>query len=427
MRRLFSACLFVGIPLSAAIAGNWPQWRGPANDGRSAEKGIPTEWGPDKNIIWRLKLSGVGSSTPAIWGDRLFFTVQEGSDAFLLCVSTEGKEKWRRKMGSGEVFTRGDEGGNLATPSPSTDGKHVWAFDGSGLLVCYDLDGNLVWGYDTEEKYGAFSNRKYIQFGAHWTPVLHKGTLYVCLQHRAAQLVIALDAATGKELWKIDRASDAPKGVESPDVYASPFLWESGDRALLIVHGNDYCTAHKLEDGSEVWRVGELNPKANYNRTWRAVSSPLVTPDLVVVPSCKNLPTAAIHPANAKGLILPGNPAEAWRYKSTPDVPSPLLVGDVVYLMGATGTLYALDAATGKELYPPQRITNERHRANPLFVDGKVILVGRDGTMPVVKAGTTFEELAKNKLPDHFTASPATAGGRLYLRGWDYLWAIGSK
>lgn len=412
---------------SVASAGPWPQWRGPKNDGVSPETGIPAEWGPDKNVVRKIPLPGVGSSTPAIWGDNIFLTAQEGKDALLLCLGTDGKEKWRRKMGSGEVYTRGDEGGNLATPSPTTDGKHVWAFDGSGMLVCYDVDGNLVWGYDTEEKYGKFAHRQYIQFGAHWTPVLHKGRLYVCLQHRAAQLAIALDAATGKELWKVNRASDAPKGVESPDVYSSPFVWEKGDRALLIVHGNDYCTAHSLEDGSEVWRVTELNPKANYNRTWRAVSSPLVTPDLIVVPSCKSHPTAAVKPAEAKGAIAPGHPAEAWRYKATPDVPSPLLVGDVVYLMGATGQLYALDARTGKEVYPPQRLTNERHRANPLSVDGKVIMVGREGTMVVLKPGTTFEELAKNTLPDTFTASPAAADGKLYLRGWKFLWVIGQK
>jgi outer membrane protein assembly factor BamB len=239
-------------------------------------------------------------------------------------------------------------------------------------------------------------------------------------------VVIALDAATGQEIWKVTRASDSPRGVESPDVYASPFMWEKGDKALLIVHGNDYCTAHDLTDGHEVWRVTELNPKAKYNRTWRAVASPLVTPDLIVVPSCKHIVTVGIKPAEAKGEIGPGNPAEAWRLKETPDVASPIMVDDLVYLMGETGTLYCVEAANGTKVYD-QKITNMRHRANPVYADGKIYLAGREGVVVVVKPGREFKKLAEDKLPDTLYGSPAVSGGRIYFRGYDSLWAIGTK
>ncbi len=420
MTRLLTAGLIAALA-SPALADNWPQWRGPKNDGHSAEKGIPAEFGDGKNVVWKAPMPGVGSSTPCVWGDHIFLTAQEGPNCFLLCYGTDGKERWRRPMGTGKVFTRADEGGNLATPSPTTDGKHVFAFDGSGFLGCFDPDGKEVWKADIQ-KYGKFA----IQFGVHWTPVLYKGRLYLQVLHRNAQIVLALDAATGKEIWKVERASDSPPRVESPDVYASAFVWEKGDQALLIAHGNDYCTAHKLDTGEEVGRVTELNPKARYNRTWRAVASPLVTPDLIVVPSCKHIVTVGINPVGARGIIAPGNPNELWRIKDTPDVPSPLLVDGVVYLMGETGTLHAVDAKTGKTLYS-ERVTNQRHRPSPVFVDGKIILVSRDGTVPVVKPGREFELIAKNKVPDTFTASPALADGRLYLRGWNYLWAIGTK
>ncbi|OWK39660.1 PQQ-binding-like beta-propeller repeat protein [Fimbriiglobus ruber] len=421
-RRYLLTTLLAIAAAAPAAAENWPQWRGPKNDGHSTEKGLPATWGPNNNVVWKAKLPGPGASTPCIWGDRIFITAEEGADLVVVCIGTDGAEKWKRKLGSGSMKARGDEG-NAASASCSTDGKLVYAFMGDGHLGCFDFNGNVVWTLDAQATYGKFT----IQFGGHWTPVLYKDRLYLCLMHRKTQMIVALDKATGAEVWKADRKSDG-KG-EALDVYASPFIWENeaGTKALLIYHGNDYCTAHDLENGAEVWRVAELNPKAKYNMAWRAVSSPLVTPNLIVVPSCKNGVTVAIDPNKAKGTILPGNPAELWRLeKGTPDVPSPLLVDGVVYIERETSTIAAYDAKNGKPLYS-ETVTSERHRANPVYADGKIFLVGREGTMPVVKAGTTFELLAKNKLPDIFSSSPAVSGGRIYFRGWNYLWAIGTK
>jgi outer membrane protein assembly factor BamB len=400
-----------------AFADNWPQWRGPQNDGSSAEKGLPTEWGPDKNVLWKLPLKGRGASTPCIWGDRMYFTTVEGNDLVLSCVGTDGVEKWKKAMApiSGGKSGRGDEG-NEASASCSTDGKHVWAFGGNGKLLCCTMDGKKVWEKDIQE-YGRFG----IQFGIHWTPVLYHGKLYMQVMHRNAQILVAFNAETGSELWKVSRPGYS-KG-ESPDVYASAFIWEGKGGPLLIAHGNDYCTAHKLEDGAEVWRVQGLNPTGN--GAWRFVSSPLVTPDLIVVPSCKNGPTVGLNPVGAKGKIDADNPAELWRVNFTPDVVSPLRVGDVVYLM-SDGPLTALEAKTGKQIYREQ-LTKGLHRAHMVSADGKIYVLARDGAMDVVEAGKTFKLLATNKLPDTFYSSPAVADGRIYLRGWNYLWAIGKK
>jgi len=408
--------------LPTAARADWPQWRGPANDGISPEKiALPTEWGPDKNIVWKAKMPGPGSSTPCVSGDKIFLTAQAAGDIVLVCYGTDGTEQWKRKLGPGAGRFRNDEG-NSASASCSTDGKLVFAFAGNGTLAAHDFAGKEVWSVDCQQKYGQFN----IQFGAHWTPVLYQGRLYVQLFHRGTQQLVALDATTGTEVWAVKRTSDSKPGTESPDVYASPVIWVKGDKALLLAHGNDYCTAHRLTDGGEVWRVGELNPKATYNSHWRAVSSPLATPDLVVVPSCKGGVTVGVDPA-ATGLILPGTAGEKWRMpRGTPDVPSPLLADGVLYLMGETGTLTAIEPATGGVL-ATLRVTTERHRANPVYADGKLILVGRDGTMPVVKPGKEPEVLAKNKLKDTFTASPAVTGGRIYLRGWEYLYAVGTK
>jgi outer membrane protein assembly factor BamB len=429
MTRLLLSATLALAAMNPASADHWPQWRGPKNDGHAPTAiGLPAQWSESENIVWKLKLPGAGSSTPCIWGDSIFLTAMDGSDVVLMCIGTDGQERWRKLMGSGSIRTMRDENGNLASASCSTDGKLVFAFVGSGKLAAFDFAGNEVWATDLTKKYGDFTSGRVIQFGGHWTPVLHDGRLYMTVMHRLGQHVIAFDAGTGKEVWVIDRPSDSPRGVESPDVYASPFVWQRGDQALLIVHGNDYCTAHKLEDGAEVWRVTELNPKGpRYNRAWRAVSSPLVTPDLIVVPSCKRGVTVGVDPATAKGEIAPGSLGEKWRIpRNTPDVSSPILVDDIVYLMGEGGTLYAHEAATGKQLYDVS-ITTMRHRASPVYADGKLYLTGRDGVVVVVKPGREFEELSKNTLPDTFTASPAVAGGRIYLRGFDTLWAIGTK
>lgn len=423
MLRLTAPVLLL-LLAAPAPAENWPQWRGPKNDGHSSETKLPSKWSETENVVWKCPLPGPGAGTPCVWGDKIFLTAVDGKDLVLVCVGTDGQEKWKKVMGSGNKAARQDEG-NWASASCSTDGERVYAFVGSGHLAAYDFDGNQKWVVDTAKEYGAFD----IQFGGHWTPVLHNGKLYVTLMHRKLQQVVCFDAKTGKEEWKADRPSDSPKGVESPDVYCSPFLWEKGDKAALIVHGNDYCTAHSLKDGKELWRVTELNPKKNYNKFWRAVSSPLVTPDLIVVPSCKHGVTVGIDPNTAKGEIAPGDTkaGELWRFKDTPDVPCPILVDGTIFIWAEEKNLYAHDAKTGKRT-GELTITSERHRASPVYADGKLIVVGRDGTMAVVKPSPEPELIGeKMKLPDTFTASPAVSGGRIYLRGWKHLWAIGTK
>lgn len=411
------------LSVTPAFAADWPQWRGQRNDGHSPDTDIPLEWGPDKNILWKCLLPGPGISTPCIWRDRIFLTALEGIDGLVFCIGTDGKERWRRKLGTGVFNNRSGEDITIASASPCTDGKLVYVFMGSGEVAAFDFDGNRVWLFNVVENSGPIRS----QFGGHWTPVLFKDRLYVCVLHRMVQKILAIDKTNGKLVWSIDRKSDSFPGSESPDVYSSPLIWENGDKSLLIVHGNDYCTAHRLNDGEEVWRVTELNPKANYNRAWRAISSPLVSRDIIVIPSCKNGVTVILDPRKASGSIAPEHPAVKWRLaKGAPDIPSPLLVEGVVYLLQVTGRLDAYDAETGASLFS-ERLASQRHRACPLFVDGKILLVGRDGSTSVVKAGREFELLATNKLPDTFSASPVAAGGRLYLRGTKVLWAIGTR
>jgi outer membrane protein assembly factor BamB len=173
-----------------------------------------------------------------------------------------------------------------------------------------------------------------------------------------------------------------------------------------------------------------LNPQRpgeNYHRTQRFVASPAVTPDLIVVPTAKKGPVVGVKP-DAQGLIDRDGPGELWRiHRNTPDVPSPLVHDGQVYLCGETGLLLCLDAKTGKECYPPQQLHRALYRASPVYGDGKVYLMARDCYATVIKAGPKFEVLAENQLPDDVSASLAISDGRIYIRGWKTLWAVGTK
>lgn len=404
-------------PSGPTHAENWPNWRGPNYDGISHESNLPTTWSENSNVVWKLEMPGMGGSTPAVWDKHIFLTSQDSDNLVIVCASTDGKLLWKRQLGTNRPI-RGDEG-NGASPSPSTDGKHVIVFVGSGQLACFDFDGNEVWKFNAQDRYGRFQT----QHGMHTTPLLYQDRLYMQLIHSGGAWVICLDPATGKEIWKVPRKSDGY--AENEHSYASPCLWHHGADAYLITHGNDYAIAHRLTDGSEIWRVGDLNPKENYRPDLRFVASPVATQDLIVVPTAKSGAVVGVRP-DASGLVTPNTTGEAWRMeRNSPDVPSPLVVNGLVYLCRETGVLMCLDAKTGKQLYS-QRTHTERHRASPVYGDGKVYLTARDGVVTVIKAGPTYNVLATNRLEDHFTASPAISNGRIYLRGFDSLYAIGT-
>jgi outer membrane protein assembly factor BamB len=202
-------------------------------------------------------------------------------------------------------------------------------------------------------------------------------------------------------------------------------LWHEGKEKCLVILGNDYATAHRLTDGSEIWRVGGFNPNAQgkYITSHRIISSPAAEGDILVIPTCRDLDIFAMKPG-ATGALKPANPAELWRKpKGAPDVPTPLVHDGIVYLCGEFGMLRCWDGTSGNEYYSKQ-LHKIRYRASPVLADGKVYLTSRDGYFTVVKEGRKLEQLAENHLPDEFTASPAISGGRIYLRGFEYLYAI---
>ena len=416
LRNTLSLLLTVFIFVGSLSADNWVQWRGPNNDGISQATNAPVQWSQTENVQWRLPLPGEAASTPIVWEDNIFLTSAEGDALVLMCISTEGEELWKRTIARGNRVVRRGEA-NFAAPSPVTNGEHVWAFFGTGDLVCYDFQGNEVWHTNLAKRYGRFN----LYFVMATTPLLDKDRLYVHLIHSGAWLVLALDKMTGEEIWKHKRDSDATEECEH--AYTSPILYRDAEREYLVVHGADYVTAHSLEDGSEIWRCGDLNPKQNYNYTLRFVASPVATEGLIVVPSAKNGPVVGIDPA-AQGDITNGR-WQRWKLRQgTPDVPSPVIHDGLVYLCRENGDLICLDAETGEQLYR-ERTHRHRHRASPVYANGYIYLTSRDGVITVVKAGRKFEIVASNSINETIAASPVITNQALYLRSYQALYAIG--
>lgn len=410
------AMLLLSLLAIPAAGENWPNWRGPRLDGTSLAEGLPTTWSATENVRWRLEMPGPGPSTPIVWDDKILLTTADGEDLLLMAVDRAGKELWRQKISTGN-YSKWNGETNAVSPSPSTDGKHVWVMTGTGVFSAFDLDGKKVWQTSLVEKYGELN----YFFGHASTPLLHGDRLYVLLLHTDAQLVLAFDKLTGQEVWRHERVTDATKeGLHS---YASPVLWEHGDQQQLIIHGGDHATGHSLADGKEIWRVGGFNPKENYNPMFRFVATPVVHQQYVIAPSAKNGPVVAVDISKAKGNVT-GGEAEVWRMdKGTPDVPSPLVHDGVVYLSRENGMLMARDLKSGEELYV-ERVHSRPHRGSPVYADGKVFLMGIDGTVSVVKAGRSYELLAQNKIDEHLAASLAIADGTIYLRTFKALYAI---
>ncbi len=429
MLLVLRRCALVAVVLAVSgtvRAGNWPGWRGPTGNGLSAEKNLPAEWSPTKNVAWKLALPGPAGATPVVWGDRIFLTsTSEAGELLLIAIDTGGKQVWQQVVAKGNKSARGDEG-NSASPSPVTDGQHVWTFMGDGTLACYTVAGKEVWKANMQERYGKFS----IQFGMSSTPVLDDGVLFLQLIHGEGNpktreaCVVALDGATGGQVWKADRPSDAEG--ENEHSYASAMLYKDGDKKLLLTHGADFLIAYDLKDGHEVWRCGGLNrrddPELRYDSTLRFVASPVAVPGLIVVPSAKGHPVLAVKP-DGKGDITDASNKHYWSWKRTPDVPTPVIVDDLVYLCMENGNLTVLEAKTGKEVYS-QATHRHRHRASPVYADGKLYLTARDGKVHVIQAGREFKILSVNDLGEDQSSSPAISNGTIYMRTFQHLWAI---
>jgi outer membrane protein assembly factor BamB len=421
---------------SLTAGENWPQWRGPALDGSSDSTNLPVSWSDTKNIRWKTALPSWSAATPVIWGDRIFVmsgssadeakqapTVRggssrgqrEGPEVLLICVSRkDGSILWQRKVDDSNAHYQKQ---NMASPSPVTDGKHVWALTGNGALTALDMEGNVVWRREIQEDYGGFG----LDFGYASSPLLVEHRVVVQVLHskddKNQSYLLAVDGDTGKNAWKVDRPTDALD--ESPDAYTTPTLMRQAGRIDLVVGGGDYLTGHDPGSGREIWRCGGLNPERNPR--YRAVCSPVPAGDMVFM-SVRNGPLVACK-GGGQGNVTATH--LAWSSPAAPDVPTPVSDGKHIYVLHDSGMLTCLDADTGNTRYLKERLPGGPYSASPLLADGRLYVTNEKAHTTVLAAGSEFKILGENQLDDgHVLSSIAVAGRELFLRASKCLYCI---
>jgi outer membrane protein assembly factor BamB len=422
---------------------NWPHWRGPLANGVAPDANPPVEWSETKNVKWKVAIPGRGTSTPIIWGDKVFIlsAVATGkkveaqpaatppADAnapgggrrgsfgrgekpteyqqfTVLCLDRKtGKTLWQ-KVAREEVPHEGhhqDHG--FASGSPVTDGKVLLAYFGSRGLYAYDLDGNLKW----EKDFGDMRTRN--GFGEGTSPALYKDTVIVNWDDETdGDFIVALDKNTGKELWKTPRSDDTG--------WATPFVVEHKGKAEVVVNATRMVRSYDVATGKELWSCS--------GQTANAIPTPVADADTVYVTS--GFRGAALYAIQlGRTGDLSGTDAVRWSYnKNTPYVPSPLLVDGLIYtIKGNNGQWSCFDAKTGKVHFEEARLEGAGGvYASPIATKDRTYVLDREGKCLVLKKGTELQVLATNKLDDKTDASIAAVGKELFIRGHNNLYCI---
>jgi outer membrane protein assembly factor BamB len=409
--------LLLALGSAPAYAENWPAWRGPSANGISRETNLPARWSKTENITWKLDLPEWSGSTAIIWGEHIFLNVAQGADLHLWAVDrTKGQPIWKRHLSGGNHQERKQ---NMSSPSPVTDGRHVWVMTGTGILKAFDFGGKEIWARDIQKDYGRFG----FNWGYASSPLLHEDALFVQVLHGMKtddpSYLLRIDKATGKTLWRVERPTKAIR--ESPDSYTTPALLRYGSTTEIVLTGGDVVTGHDPATGRELWRADGLNP--TNNPSYRIVASPIVFGEMIYAPS-RERPLLALR-AGGRGDITTSH--RAFAFDSGPDVPTPVTDGQYLYVVRDNGVMFCLDAKTGKTIYGPQRLRPGTYSGSLVLADGKIYVTNEDGVTMVVRAGPKFEIVAENDFGEYTLSSPAVSEGQLFIRTDKALYAIGHR
>ena len=421
LNRVITAGFFSSIAIATLSAENWPQWRGPAMNGISTERGLPLKWSTEENIAWKLAMPGRSGSTPIIWNEMIFLNIgtADGSGDLELWTlnRSDGKILWKGHIAGGNHIERKQ---NMSSPSPVTDGRTVWVMTGVGVLKAFDFKGKELWARDIQKDYGRFG----LTWGYASSPLLEEGDLYVQVLHGMKtddpSYILRIDGETGKTLWRVERPTNAIR--ESPDSYTTPALVRNGNTKEIVITGGDVVTGHDPATGKELWRVDGLNPTNNPN--FRIIASPLVVGNVVIAPT-RERPMLAIK-AGGRGDVTTTH--KMWTFDNGPDVPTPVSDGKLLYTVNDRGIAFALDLPTGKVVYGPERLKSDSYSASPVLAEGRIYITSEnEGVTSVYSAGPKFELLAQNSLNDYCLSSPAMSEGQIFIRTTGHLWAIGQR
>lgn len=415
---------------------DWMHWRGPRYDGSTDEKRLPVEFSPTKNVAWVGSLPGPSAATPIVCRDAVFATAADFDKQELLAICSDrktGKERWRHVVGSGYrpggdgTPVQLDERGHYAQPSPVTDGKRVFFFFGNGDLIALDFSGKKVWHRNLQKDLGDFA----LQWTFSSTPLLFKEKLYFQILQRnrpvgprgkgtPESFLLCLSGSDGRELWRMARPSDAI--MESRESYASPIPWMDGKKARLLIAGGDVLSCHDIDGGKELWRSGTWN-ESHREAWWRLVPSPVVGDGVALVCAPKRAPVYAMK-------LTDGSPA--WKSEDrspvTSDVPTPAFSDGRFYVVSdVRRSISCVEAKSGKVLWSVDAPGRQMCWGSPTIAGGRLYVVNLNGTVFVLDAGSG-KVLAENAMDTEgadVRSSITAAQGSLFIRTHNKLYCVG--
>lgn len=423
---LLTVCCGLFLSTAETHAETWPQFRGADGSGVSSETNLPTKWSAQEGLLWSVDLPGRANSSPAITAKRVDLTTKTPDNGlWILSFDRKtGQQLLKVKVGTGELAAPGprnlwEHRHNAATPTPMSDEENIWAFFGSGLLVCVDAaSGGIVWQKDMVKDYGAYD----ITFGMGSTPRLWNNLLIVTCMTKGPSYVVAFDKETGKEVWKANRKLPAEK--DGADAYSTPTIFQRGDQTELLVSGSDHVNAYDPATGKQLWIAGGLEIPSPFGRI---IAAPVANKEMIIATSgnpgggglgyIKAFKQGGTGDISKSGLL--------WKFDTaTPDASTPLIMNDKLYMVSQNGVATCLNLSDGEPVW--KKRVNGQYFSALVGGDNKVYFLSIEGLCTVIDA-KTGEVIAENQLPGTFYSTPAISDGIIYLRSFDKLYAIKGK
>ncbi|QDU27970.1 Outer membrane protein assembly factor BamB precursor [Anatilimnocola aggregata] len=413
--RLYLALLALFVLAATAMAADlpWPRWRGPNDSGSVADGKYPANLLDEKKLNWKVKLPGIGCSTPAVLSDRIFVTCPVDGHNGVIALDWQGKEQWRTKLG--EERRGKHRNGSAANSSPVTDGNFIFAYFKSGELATLDLSGKLLWTTNLQTRFA--KDTLYWDVGT--SPIVTEKAVIVATMHSGESYLAAFEKASGELLWKVSRNYQTP--VEGDHSYATPIVVKRDGREILLVWGAEHLTAHSTDDGKTLWSCGGFNPDRKGN--WVQVASAVVDGDMAVVPYGRGARIAGIK-LDGTGDVTATH--RVWTHDDLGSfVPSPVAYQGNVYVVRDEGEVVCLNIKTGATVWIDRLPKNRnKYYASPMIAGGRMYAPREDGVVFVADVQDGFKLVSENDMQERIIASPVAVSGKLLIRGEEHLYCF---